>query len=331
VLILTTGALLRGLIQGLLYGSLLGAISVGLTLIWGVMRVVNLAHGHLIVLAAMFTANFYVLYKASAIGVIFSPLPAIVTMAVLGIAIGAVFYYTSVHPIIGKVDVITLKHEMATLMATFGFGLTLFGLHYALTAWTGGKYGTEPAISWSFGKPPYISIGPAVTIEKTKILVGVLSLVVSLLLFAIIRLTNLGLTIQAVAQDARALALVGIDPVRIKLLTAIISVSFAMAVGPLYIAWAGSATPTAESIIAPLAFVIVVAGGLGSIMGAYVSGIILGLVYEFVVSITQEVPIALVVMFLVLLLILALKPEGLFGGLDEALASRLKRGRGVSA
>jgi len=330
VLVFTSGAILRGVIYGVLYGSLLGAISVGLTLIWGVMRVVNLAHGHLAVLAALFTANFYAIYKAGKLGLLFSPLPAIVTMAALGAVVGVVFYYTSVHPIIGKVDVITLKHEMATLMATFGFGLTLFGLHYALAAWTG-WYSTEPAISWSFGKPPYITIGPAVTIEKTKILVGILSFVLSFLLFALIRLTNLGLMIQAVAQDARALALVGIDPVRIKLLTSLISVVFIMAVGPLYIAWAGSATPTTESIIAPLAFVTVVAGGLGSIMGAYTAGLILGLTYELVVSITQEVPIALVVTFLILLLILALRPTGLFGGLDETLSSKLRRRRGVRA
>ncbi|MEB3817084.1 MAG: branched-chain amino acid ABC transporter permease [Desulfurococcales archaeon] len=325
---LAAEAVERGLIEGLLYGSLLGALSVGLTLIWGVMRVVNLAHGHLIVLAAMFLANFYTLYRGHLIAELFNPVAGIVTMGVFGAVIGIVLYYTSIHPIIGKVDVITLKHEMATLMATFGFGLTLYGLHYALAAWTG-EYSTEPALSWTFGKPPYVELGPAVTIEKIKFLIGGLSLLLALLLFAVVRLTNLGLMIQAVAQDARALALVGIDPVRIKLLTTIIATVFAMAVGPLYIAWVSSATPASESIVAPLAFVIVVAGGLGSILGTYVAGVILGLVYEVVVSVTQEVSIALFVTFLILLLILALKPQGLFGGLDDRVVS-LIRGRGES-
>jgi len=316
----------RGFIEGLLYGSLLGAISVGLTLIWGVMRVVNLAHGHLIVLAAMFTANFYVLYKVA----LLNPMGAIITMGIFGVAMGALLYYASVHPIIGHVDVITLKHEMATLMATFGFGLTLFGLHYALTAWTS-WYSTMPGISWSIGHPPYVMIGSSITIEKTKILVGAVSFVIALVLFVLLRLTNLGLMIQAAAQDSRALALVGIDPVRIKLLTSIISVAFAMSTGPLYLAWANSVEPLDESIIAPLAFVIVVAGGLGSVMGSYVAGLILGLVYELVVAATQEVPIALVATFFILLLILALKPTGLFGYLDERLASALRRRRGGMA
>ena len=324
-MVVTASELVRGFIEGLLYGSLLGAISVGLTLIWGVMKVVNLAHGHLIVLAAMFAANFYILYKVA----LLNPMGAIITMGVFGIAMGALLYYTSVHPIIGHVDVITLKHEMATLMATFGFGLTLFGLHYALAAWTN-WYSTEPGISWSFGHPPYIMIGSSITIVKTKILVGVISFVIAFALFAIVRLTDLGLKIQAVTQDSRALALVGINPVRIKLLTTILAVAFAMATGPLYLAWAGSVNPLKESIIAPLAFVIVVAGGLGSIMGSYVAGLILGLTYELVVAATQEVSIALVVTFFILLLILALKPTGLFGYLDDRLASALRRRRGVA-
>ncbi|MCE4600998.1 MAG: branched-chain amino acid ABC transporter permease [Desulfurococcales archaeon] len=310
---------LQGLLTGFLYGSVLGVVAVGLTLIWGVMKVVNLAHGHLVVLGSMFAAYIFI-----AMGL--NPILIFILFLGFGAIMGAILYYSSIHKIIGKVDVITLKEEMATLMTTFGFGITLFGLHYVINHFKP-DYSTEPSLSWkatiagkSIVSIQAISLGEApFTISITQIVAAILALLLALALHLLINKTTLGLTIRAVAQDSRALALAGINPVNIKLATTVISSSVAVAAGVLYIIYTGSATPVTESIVAPLSFVIVVLGGLGSILGTYAGGLILGIIYQVIVYSSQaffgqpQQALALATAFAILLIMLIVRPQGLFG------------------
>ncbi len=305
-------AVIKGLIDGLLYGSVLGAVAVGLTLIWGVMKVVNLAHGHLVVLGGMFAA-FLMLTRG------LDPILLFVAFIGFGAAMGVVLYYAAIHKIIGKIDVITLKEEMATLMSTFGFGIILFGAHYVLGSEVT-TYSTEPSISYSISIMGKTAIDLGVSLIPLKrILVAGLAFVLSLASYMLIQRTTLGLTIRAVAQDARALALVGINPVLIKLLTTVVSTALAVASGVLYLLYMGSISPTAEYIVAPLSFVIVVLGGLGNIIGTYIGGVILGIVYMEVLYNTQFIfgqqqqSIAFVVAFAILVIMLIVRPQGLFG------------------
>jgi branched-chain amino acid transport system permease protein len=299
-------ALLQGLASGVLYGSLLGVVAVGLTLIWGVMKVVNLAHGHLVVLAAMLSAFFYTLFGSSKA----NPLLDIVYMAALGAVVGAAFYYASLHKIIGNADTITLKLEMSTLMSTFGIGLIIYGLHYTVHAFYP-SYSVEPAIGWTLGKPPYIKLGPII-LQKANILVGILGLIISILAYLFLTKTMTGLWVRAVAQDSRALALAGVNPVRTKLIATIVSVVIAMSSGALWLAYQKSASPLTESLVAPLSFVIVVLGGLGNVIGTYLSGLLLGIVYMTILSLTQQQALALSVVFAIFLIALIFRPEGLF-------------------
>jgi len=309
----------QGIITGLLYGSIIGTVAVGLTLIWGVMKVVNLSHGHLVVLGGMLAAFVFV-----TLGV--NPIIIFILFLGLGAVIGVIFYYSAVHGIIGHVDIITLKEEMDTLMTTFGFGITIFGLHYVIANYVP-SYSTQPSISWRamIGGTDVISIrslGTAAapfTVSITQLVAAILALLLTLATWFSINKTTLGLTIRAVAQDSRALALVGINPVRIKLATAVISTAVAVGSGVLYLIYVGSITPTSESILAPLSFVIVVLGGLGSIMGTYIGGVILGLIYQVIIYASQaffgqpQQSLALATAFAILLIMLLVKPEGLFG------------------
>ncbi|MEB3825320.1 MAG: branched-chain amino acid ABC transporter permease [Desulfurococcales archaeon] len=321
-LTLTGDAFLRGIVIGLIYGSVLGAVASGLTIIWGVMKVVNLAHGHILVFAAMMSAFLYLTYKGA---VWFTPPIAFIWMGILGLAFGAFFYYVTLHPIIGHVDTMTLKYEMSSLMATFGFGIALYGIHYFLPNIIP-SYSTEPSIGFSIGGQghTYISF-LGVTIEKSKLLMAALSLVLVIVAHGIMNWTSMGLKIRAVAQDARALSLVGINPVRIKLLTTIVATAFAMSSGVLYLGYANSVTPLSETIVAPLCFVIVVLGGLGSVIGTYMGGLLLGVIYQLVLELTaQTQQFAFVVAFAVLIIALVFKPNGVFGNIEEKL-SRLRR------
>ena len=305
-------AITSGVIDGVLYGSVLGAVAVGLTLIWGVMKVVNLAHGHVVVLGGMLAAFIYLQTRIDLM-ILFA------AFLIIGAALGALLYVASIHKIIGKIDVITLKEEMATLMTTFGFGVVLFGLHYVVAA-NVPDYKTEPSLTYiiSIAGVSSIDLG-IVTIPVKRLVVALVAFLLALLAYMLIQRTTLGLTIQAVAQDSRALALAGINPVMTKLLTTIISTSLAMASGVLYLAYIGSISPTTEFMLAPLSFVIVVLGGLGSIMGTYLGGVILGIIYQVVLYLTnvlmgqQQQTLALAVAFSILVIMLVVRPQGLFG------------------
>lgn len=309
----------QGIVAGLLYGSVIGVVAVGLTLIWGVMKVVNLAHGHLVVLGGMVAAYLFITSGLN-------PFIIFVLFLGLGAVMGFILYYASIHKIIGHVDIITLREEMATLMTTFGFGITLFGLHYVINHFHP-AYSTEPSLSWkatiaghSVINIQSLSIGASpFTISVTQIVVAVVAFLLAITTHTVINKTKLGLTIRAVAQDSRALALAGVNPVLIKLATTVISASVAVAAGVLYLIYAGSVTPVTEYILAPLSFVIVVLGGLGSIMGTYIGGVILGLIYQVIVYVSQaffgqpQQALALATAFAILIIMLLVRPQGLFG------------------
>lgn len=130
----------------------------------------------------------------------------------------------------------------------------------------------------------------------------------------------LGKSIRAVMQDAQAASLVGINPVMIKLLTSVISIGLTTFAGFSILMYEVAITPELAYKYAPIGFVTVVLGGLGSVLGSFLGGIILGLIYgisKFVFSTllspTYSDPLALAVVFLVLVLTLLFKPEGLFG------------------
>ncbi len=304
----TAQSLLANTINGLIYGSLLGAVAVGLTLIWGVMKVVNLSHGYLVVLGMLVTVVFYK-YIAH-VNPLWSPLLAFV----LGAGFGALFYYASLHFIVGKAETMNLKIEMSSLLSTFGFGIAIYGfLNYASSMhWILKPEGLGQWVLKIGGSSSAKILGTPV--EYSKIYAATLGLVLVVLLELFLRRTIWGLTIRAVAQDSRAVALTGYDPVFVKFLTTVLSTAAAFTAGALYAVYIRSGIdPDLEHIIAPLSFVVVVLGGLGSILGTYIGGIVIGLAYYITFALTGHSEISLSVAFAILLVILLVRPKGLFG------------------
>ena len=159
----------------------------------------------------------------------------------------------------------------------------------------------------------YINIA-GTHLEYTKLFGAGLGVAVVLVTELFLRKTVWGLAIRAVAEDARAVALTGYDPVRIKLLTTVISTAMALVTGALYAIYLSSGISTGlESQIAPLSFVIVVLGGLGSLIGTLIGGLIIGLTYNITLALTGHSEISLSVAFAILLIILVVRPKGLFG------------------
>ncbi len=308
-MMVTLGNLAAQTLYGFLQGIILGAVAAGLTLIWGIMKVVNLAHGHLAVLGA-FLAVIVSMHYASTGMIALSPIIAFL----VGLGVGLIFYYASLHLIVGKAETMTLKVEMGSLLSTFGFGLGIYGFLFLASSWGWfPQYANVRHWSISVGGTTYFAIG-SIAIQYKWLVPLAYALVMITAAELFLRKTLWGIKMRAVAQDSRALALTGEDPVRVKLLTSIISVGLAMMGGAIYALYNSSGiNPDLESLLAPLSFVIVVLGGLGSIIGTLIGGIIIGITSGIVFAFTGSQTVSLSVAFIILVIVLLVKPKGLFG------------------
>ncbi|MEB3773909.1 MAG: branched-chain amino acid ABC transporter permease [Desulfurococcales archaeon] len=303
---MVVGELGANIVYGVLYGSVLGVIAAGLTIIWGVMKVVNLSHGYWVVVGAYLAVVLYK-YMTPRIDPLLSPFIGFIAGAILG----GFFYYAALHLVVGKAETMTLKAEMSSLLSTFGFGIALYGFMFFLIG--RGYIGQFESIDWTLGDPPSLEV-LGVTVRKAQLAAFGLATLFIILTDLFLKRTILGIAISAVAQDSRAVSLVGIDPIRIKLVTTIISTGLALLAGAIYtIAYPTGINPDLEGKLAPLSFVIVVLGGLGSVVGSYIAGIIIGLTYMITFGLTDSDPIALAITFIMLIIVLVVKPTGLFG------------------
>lgn len=293
------------LINGLLWGIILGFAAAGLTLLWGVMKVVNIAQGETILLGSYLTIILFTQFGLS-------PIIGGLVALLVGLVAGFLIYWALLHKLVGRVERITLKIEMSTLLAMFALSIALLNFYYY-------AFGSEPRGLglWNIGLP-YIRV-LSTTIRTSILLADAVALISIFILYLFLERTILGKSIRAVMQDAQAASLVGINPVKIKLLTAIIGIGVTTFSGLTVLLFEASVTPEISYKYAPLGFVVVVLGGLGSIVGSMVAGVIIGVIYglsKFAVSLYNpriSDPIALSTAFIVLILILLFKPEGIFG------------------
>ncbi len=294
---------------GFIEGIILGAVAAGLTLIWGIMKVVNLAHGYLAVVGAYIVAILS-LHGFGVAALSASP----IILFIIGLGLGAVFYYATLHLTVGKAETMTLKVEMSSLLSTFGFGLIIYGAIFL-----GSGKGLFPLYAsvngWTVtvGGKTYFSVG-GIAIQYKWLIPLAYALVMIVLSELFLRKTLWGIRMRAVAQDSRAVALTGSNPISVKLLTTIISVALATMSGAVYALYISAGiNPALEGVLAPLSFVIVVLGGLGSIIGTLVGGIIIGLTKGIVYALTGSQTVSLSVAFIILIIVLLLRPKGLFG------------------
>ena len=281
--------LLQVVVSGLLLGAVYALFSSGLTLIWGMMNVVNFAHGDFVMLG-MYTA--VVIWTALGGG----PWASVPVAAILIATLGVVSYFLLVRHI--------MKGPMlAQILGTFG--LALF-LRYA-AFWTfGANFRTLPdtLVGHSF-------VLGGIRFEGSRLLAGVVGLVVTLLLHFILTRTAIGSRMLAVSEDATAAQLMGIRPQRMQAL------AWALAGAATGIAGALIATffytsPTVGETLAIVAFVTVSFGGFGSVLGALVAGLIIGVVESLSAYLIGPV-YKDVIVYVLFVLVLWFRPQGLMG------------------
>lgn len=299
--------LLINIIYGVLWGLIIGVSALGLTELWGVMKVVNIAQGETLLLGAYVVIWLYTAYALS-------PLLGIWLSLIVGIVFGALIYFLLLHKLIGRVEVITLKTEMSTLLVMFALSIILLNSYYY---WIG----SEPRGlgTWTIFPVSYVNIG-GLTLRTNELFAALFAVILTIVVYLFMSKTMLGKAIRAVMQDAQAASLVGINPVKIKLITSILGIGLTVFTGFLILLHESTITPETAVKYAPIAFAVVVLGGLGSEVGTLVGGVIIGLVYGLTKVIISNInpaiisdPFALSTAFIILVLTLLFKPEGLFG------------------
>jgi branched-chain amino acid transport system permease protein len=277
---------LQVFLNGLTIGAIYGLMAIGLSLIFSVVGIANSAHGGFYLLGA------YVAYFFQSIG-LSVPLAMLLAILVVG-GVGVVVYRLTIHPILSL-------HENV-LILTFLLAIVF-----------------EQIIRITFG-PEYKNLKPLVTgvfewggivMSNQRITAAVLSVILVYLLSLFIKRTRLGKAIRMTTQDSEAAQLLGIDVMLIYLLTfglgSALTAASAVLAAPLFTLY-----PAMGWLPFILSFFITISGGLGSVSGALVMGIVFGLTDAFV-SYYIAPTWGLIAGFVLTLIILIVKPQGLLG------------------
>src|SRR6059058_6168660 len=285
---------LSDLALGVLLGCVFAVIAHGLNLIWGVAKVVNVAHGEFIMLGA-YGAYFLNLWFG------FNPLLSIPFDAAIGLGVGVLFYFGFLHRELRGKESMDLQSEMVTLVSTFGLSLVL--INTAQKLWTPDNVG----IPWS---PGYVVFGP-VQLPLGGLYVAIVSVSIIALSHVFLSKIYLGNAIRAHSQDIPAAQLVGINPTITASIGTAVGFGITMVGGALLTVWLPTGIfPAMGNLYAPISFVIVVLGGPGKMWGSLVGGLTLGVVIDLLQAFTTA-QIAYAAAFLILIPVLVFRPEGL--------------------
>ena len=277
------------MVNGILTGSLYAMIGIGLTIIFGVMRIINMAHGDMVMLGMYGAFWAHAAWK-------FDPFLSILIWVPGAFILGVFIYRFLLRKIVPG-------GELNTLLYTAG--LSLFIANLALLIWTG-DYRT---IKLPYAIMPLRPLGIAVPIPLA-IAFG-MAILVTAALYWLLMCTDTGRAIRATSQEPEASALMGVDVDRITIVTFALGTALACGAGVL-LAPSLYLYPTVGEILVAKCFVIVVLGGLGSIPGAIAGGVLLGVV-ESLGAVYVSVPYKDGIGFVIFLLVLLFRPSGLFG------------------
>jgi branched-subunit amino acid ABC-type transport system permease component len=275
------------MLDGLLVGSVYGLAAMGLSLIWGVMDVINLTHGAMIALG-MF--GMYLLFSAIATNAYFLLLPVIAAALVLGVII----YWISVHWVIGRSELMSLLSTFAVNMMVIGIGTTL---------WSTSPYNVNFSLSG-------ITIGPY-TFTGNHIAAAIAAVVIALALELFLTRTRPGKAIRAVAANREAAELMGISSTMVLTIAFAIGIALAAAAGAL-VSTLFPFTILSGGVYELKSFVVTVLAGLGKPLGALAAGVLLGLL-EGVITPFIAVSWIPLIEFGLFVVVLVAFPRGIFG------------------
>jgi len=280
---------LQAIVTGVLLGGVYCLICVGLTLTFGVMKIINFAHGEFLMIA-MYGAYFFAQYfHTEAYASVVLVLPGLFLLGV------AVFQFL-VRPVLAAKPL----NQMLLLV-----GVSLVLQNGALALFSADTRSVQSAIAYA-----KIEFGEVI-IGIPRLIAFAVSVIITLALYWLLRSTELGRRIRAAASDRETAALMGINVNRINLLAFGIGVGCLGIAGPVMMP-VFYTVPNIGSFFILIAFVVVVLGGIGNFIGAMIASFVVAIA-ESVGALFMPGSTAPVLPFLLFILVLLFKPEGLFG------------------
>ncbi len=282
--------LLQVLINGILKGGLYALMALGMSLIWGVMDIINIAHGAFIMLGAYTT---YWLFTLVGIDPFVSLIASMGIMFVLG--------YLIQRNIINLV----IKAEIFITLI-LAFGIEIFINNSAMLMWTS----DVRKVKVSYAAANFNFLGA--TIPDVRLVAFFLAIIISIILFIVLNKTRLGRAIRATSQDIDAARLSGVKVANIYAITFGIGTALAASAGTLW-AILFPISPTMGGHLTLKSFVVTIIGGLGTMMGPIVGGLALGII-ESLGTNWLGTTFESLISFSLLVLVLIFMPKGILGG-----------------
>jgi branched-chain amino acid transport system permease protein len=280
----------QAVVNGLLIGGIYALVSIGVTLIFGVVKIVNFAQGEFVMIG-MYISFFL----ATQFGV--DPIVSLVVSMPALFVIGVLIQHFLIRRVLGQNDMPQIFLTFALSLLLMNSGLMLFTANYrTVHTW----YSDEA-----------LHIGP-IYVPVAKLIAFVLAMALSGILWVFLHTTDLGKAMRAAAQNRYVAVLMGINPNRVFCVALGIALALAGAAGSLLMPFY-PAYPMVGQTFVLMAFVAVVLGTLGNVIGALVASLMMGIAESLGIQFISA-DSGLIVVFLMLLLTLAFRPSGLGGG-----------------
>ena len=287
---MNTSFILQSMINGLLIGGVYSLVAIGLNMIFGVMKIINFAHGSLMMI------GMYVCYWAVRLGGV-DPYLSILLVVPLLIVLGALLLRLFINPIIDAPE-----HNQLLLT----LGLSLFLENLALFLWSPDYRVLQTgyaSVNFYYGD---------ISLSLVRVLAFVISMFGTAALYLLLTKTDLGKAIRAASEEPVGAMIVGVNVRKIYVVSFGVGAACAgvagAAVAPFFPVY-----PTVGGLFVITAFVVVVLGGMGSFIGAFFGGLIIGMA-ESMGAIFLPASMKSLISFVIFVLILLFKPSGLFGG-----------------
>ncbi len=282
--------LAQAVVNGLLIGGVYALVSIGVTLIFGVVKIVNFAQGEFVMIG-MYISFFLATHWG------IDPLASLLVSMPALFVIGVLVQHVLIRRVLGLGD-------MPQIFLTFALSLLL--LNVALLLFTANYRTVETPYSYAA-----IHIGP-IYIAVAKLIAFAVAMALSAALWVFLRTTDLGKAMRAAAQNRDVAMLMGINPDRVFAVAVGVALALAGAAGSLLMPFY-PAYPLVGQVFVLMAFVAVVLGTLGNVVGALIASLMMGVAESLGIQFVGA-DSGLIVVFVMLLLTLAFRPSGLFGG-----------------
>jgi branched-chain amino acid transport system permease protein len=305
-LIRTPGDFFDVLTIGFTTGCMYALIALGYTLVYGILELINFAHGDVFMLGGMFTITFGthlfgMKANQGAVSVLVVLATLLVTMAACGL-VNATIEFVAYRPLRGA-------PRLAPLITAIGVS---FIIQDVGLAWKGPEYISAPNV---FPTSTIFTIG-GINYTWRRLIVVLITIPVLLLLLYLVQRTKQGKAMRATAQDKEAAAIMGINVNRTISFTFLIAGALAGAAGLLYALYVQNVRFDAGFQLGLIAFTAAVLGGIGNLPGAVLGAILIGLIQAFNEGLNWHAPGSdwtQSIVFSILILILVFRPEGLLG------------------